>query len=146
MVRQFSWPVARREEEEEEEEIIYEMVASLRPPSSVHPLKKGRREGGEVRSSQVADRRREEKRHHHAMPKDGGREGERGQGRAWMARAGRAKSCHAEGKGWLSGRGGEAARGGRADGERGGEIARISQIMLTGGVIRDHTGDSAKRS
>ena len=58
-----------------------------------------------------------------------------------MARAGRAKSCHAEGKkGWLSGRGGgEAARGGRG-GERGGEIARISQIMLTGGVIRDHTG------
>ena len=34
MVRQFSWPVARREEEEEEEEIIYEMVAPLRPPSS----------------------------------------------------------------------------------------------------------------
>ena len=38
MVRQFSWPVARREEEEEEE-IIYEMVASLRPPSSVRPLR-----------------------------------------------------------------------------------------------------------
>ena len=47
MVRQFSWPVARREEEEEEEEIIYEMVASLRPlRPCVRPLKKGRgREG-----------------------------------------------------------------------------------------------------
>ena len=55
-----------------------------------------------------------------------------------MARAGRAKSCHAEGVvGRKEGRGEAGRTDGRTDGE--GEIARISQIMLTGGVIRDHT-------
>ena len=109
------------------------MVASLRPPSLRRPSE------GEVKSSQVADSREEEKRHHHAMPKDGERDGGT-EGRAWMARAGRrAKSCHAEGVvGRRRGEGRPPRRAdGRADGE--GEIARISQIMLTGGVIRDHT-------
>ena len=87
----------------------------------------------------MADSREEEKRHHHAMPKDGRTDGRRG-GHGWHGQA--AQPSHVMQKGWLDGgrRRGEG-RPRRTDRltDEGGEIARISQIMLTGGVIRDHT-------
>ena len=102
MVRQFSWPVARRRERRgrRKEEIIYEMVASIRPslPPSLLPWPV--RGGGKEQPSGG----RLQKRHHHAMPKDGrGRPGMRGQGQP--------EPSHVMQKGWL-----DVERGGRRRG------------------------------
>ena len=70
---------------------------------------------------------------------EGRTDGWRG-GHGWHGQA--AQPSHVMQKGWLDGgrRRGEG-RPRRTDRltDEGGEIARISQIMLTGGVIRDHT-------